>query len=81
MTKALTAVLQDCTPKGVDMDHMKKNLRGAHEIKPCQEVMTSVVPSDDAWGALFQGLDQFEPSFKMKREQPKSQQKRSPLLE
>jgi hypothetical protein len=63
------------------MNHMKKNLHGAHQIKPCQEVMTSAAPSNDAWDALFQGLDQFEPGFKLIREQPAKQQKRPRLLE
>jgi hypothetical protein len=63
------------------MDHMKKNLHGAHQIKPSQELMTSALPSDDAWDALFQHLDQFEPSFKLIREQPAKQQRRPRLLE
>ena len=39
-----------------------------------------LLPRKHSWETLFQSLDQFEPGFKLKREQPKAQQKRPALL-
>lgn len=39
-----------------------------------------LLPQHHSWETLFQSLGQFELDFKLKREQPKAQQKRAPLL-
>ncbi len=39
-----------------------------------------LLPKKNSWETLFQSLEQFEPGFKLKREQPKAQQKRAVLL-
>ena len=38
-----------------------------------------LIPQTDSWGALFESLEQFEPGFKLEREQPAAQQKRARL--
>ncbi len=38
-----------------------------------------LIPQEDPWETLFESLDQFEPGFKLEREQPAGQQKRSRL--
>lgn len=39
-----------------------------------------LMPQHQSWETLIQSLAQFEPDFTLKREQPKAQQKRAPLL-
>lgn len=39
-----------------------------------------LLPQHRSWETLFESLSEFEPGFKLKREQPKSQQKRAALL-
>ncbi len=36
-----------------------------------------LIPQSDPWAILFQSLDDFEPGFKLEREQPVVQQKRA----
>lgn len=36
-----------------------------------------LIPQTDPWETLFQSLEQFEPDFKLEREQPEVQQKRA----
>ena len=38
-----------------------------------------LLPAKHPWKTLIDSLDQFEPGFRMKREQPRSQQKRKAL--
>ena len=38
-----------------------------------------LLPRTRAWGALFHSLEQFEPGFKLNREQPEAQQQRARL--
>ena len=38
-----------------------------------------LLPRTRSWDSLFQSLEQFEPSFKLERKQPKAQQKRARL--
>lgn len=38
-----------------------------------------LLPRTKSWDALFQSLEQFEPGFKLERQQPKAQQKRARL--
>ncbi len=38
-----------------------------------------LLPRAHSWDTLFQSLEQFEPGFKLEREQPKAQQKRVAL--
>lgn len=35
-----------------------------------------LIPQADPWETLFQSLEQFEPGFKLERQQPATQQKR-----
>ena len=39
-----------------------------------------LIPEADPWETLLQGLEQFEPGFKLEREQPAAQQERDALL-
>ena len=39
-----------------------------------------LIPETDPWATLFQSLDQFEPGFRIEREQPENQQTRPELL-
>ena len=39
-----------------------------------------LIPEADPWETLIQSLDQFEPGFRMEREQPESQRPRAELL-
>ena len=39
-----------------------------------------LLPKKHSWETLFQSLEQFDPGFKLKRKQPKAQQKRAALL-
>jgi antitoxin VapB len=39
-----------------------------------------LIPASDPWQTLLDGLQQFEPGFKLTREQPGEQQKRAELL-
>ncbi len=39
-----------------------------------------LLPQTHSWEMLFSSLSQFEPDFKMEREQPVAQQKRAALL-
>ena len=39
-----------------------------------------LIPESDPWETLIQGLAQFEPGFKLEREQPPTQQVRAKLL-
>lgn len=39
-----------------------------------------LMPRKHPWQTLFDSLDLFEPGFKLKREQPRRQQKRAALL-
>jgi antitoxin VapB len=38
-----------------------------------------LIPQEDPWETLFDSLEQFEPGFRMEREQPSGQQKRARL--
>ncbi|MFN0316202.1 MAG: antitoxin [Burkholderiales bacterium] len=38
-----------------------------------------LIPESDPWSILFQSLNDFEPGFKIEREQPAVQQKRARL--
>jgi antitoxin VapB len=38
-----------------------------------------LIPETDPWETLFQSLEQFEPGFRLQREQPESQQPRPEL--
>lgn len=38
-----------------------------------------LIPQEDSWETLFQSLEQFEPGFRLEREQPSGQQKRPRL--
>lgn len=39
-----------------------------------------LIPGNDPWQSLFDSLDQFEPGFRLKREQPQDEQQRADLL-
>ncbi len=39
-----------------------------------------LMPQHYSWDSLFDSLDQFEPGFKITREQPTAQQKRAAIL-
>ena len=39
-----------------------------------------LIPEAGPWETLLQGLEQFEPGFKLQREQPAAQQERDALL-
>ncbi len=39
-----------------------------------------LIPATDPWETLFQSLEQFEPGFRLQREQPEGQQPRPELL-
>lgn len=39
-----------------------------------------LIPANDPWQSLFDSLDQFEPGFRLEREQPQGQQERVDLL-
>ncbi len=39
-----------------------------------------LIPANDPWQSLFDSLDQFEPGFRLEREQPQGQQERADLL-
>jgi antitoxin VapB len=39
-----------------------------------------LIPETDPWETLLQGLEQFEPGFRIEREQPQVQQPRDELL-
>ena len=39
-----------------------------------------LIPANDPWQSLFDSLDQFEPGFRLEREQPQGQQQRVDLL-
>ena len=39
-----------------------------------------LIPANDPWQSLFDSLDQFEPGFRLEREQPQDEQRRADLL-
>lgn len=39
-----------------------------------------LIPGNDPWQSLFDSLEQFEPGFRLEREQPQQQQERADLL-
>lgn len=39
-----------------------------------------LIPGNDPWQSLFDSLEQFEPGFRLEREQPKNQQERTEML-
>jgi antitoxin VapB len=39
-----------------------------------------LIPGNDPWQSLFDSLDQFEPGFRLEREQPERQRERAELL-
>ena len=39
-----------------------------------------LIPGNDTWQSLFDSLEQFEPGFRLEREQPEGQQERADLL-